>query len=216
MRPTSTAPCADSIEAYPRYQEVGKGEPMSKRNKTNRKRARKIHLTDADKILVALEEIAMQGGPDAATANSLKLWYIEHKSWSAKQWDYAKAIVRKSKDKPKASKPKKYYLYALVAGPSVKLGFSSNIKARVKQMQTGQAHKLECVWRYYTGVNQVEAKKLESKLHRWCSKWKIRGEWYAIECLPTVEKCTVNDKTKKQFHQDRADESILNEIPECF
>jgi len=216
MRIISTAPLTNSNEANGMYQEVGKGDPMPKRNTTNKKRSQKVHLTDADKILISLENIAMEGGQDARTANSLKLWYIEHKSWSSKQWDYARAIIRKSKDKPKAGKPKKYYLYALVAGPAVKLGFSSNINSRIKQVQTGQPHKLECVWRYYTGTNQAEAKKLESKLHRWCLKWKVRGEWYAIECMPTVEKFTLNDKTAKQFHQDRADETIINQLPECF
>lgn len=187
---------------------MGKGEIMSKRKRSKKKT---LHFTDADKVLIGLEKVAKAGQKDAEAANSLKLWWLEHKEWSQKQWLYAKAIVARH-GKPRAkTKQAKYHLYAITDGRSVKLGYSSDIKKRIKQMQTGHPEVLKCVWKYYTGTNEVQAKNLEKKLHRFCKKYRVRGEWFAKNCLTLVDQFSIKEKITRDFNIERQEVEIMLE-----
>lgn len=186
---------------------MGKGETMPKRNRNKRK---KLHYTEADKLLVKLEQISKTGSEDASAANSLKLWYLEHKSWTTKQWVYVKALCAKSRDRKKrAAASKKFQLYAISDGSAVKLGYSYDIKKRIKAMQTGHPQELACVWKYYVGRIESEAKQLEKKLHRYCRKRKIRGEWFDLECMVLVKRFGVMDNITREFEMEKQELEIL-------
>ena len=194
------------------YQKVGKGEIMPKINRNRKSRSKKIHLTEADSLLIDLEKVSMTGSSQASAANSLKMWYLQHKYWSVKQWCYAKSIVAKSKKTAKPSKPKKYNLYAITDGTYVKLGYSSNIPARIKAMQTGHPEPLTLSWKYYTGTTESEAKRLETKLHRFCRNHKVRGEWFNSDCMAQVERFKINEKVNIDSINDELDMQALSNM----
>lgn len=184
---------------------VGKGETMSKRNRSKKK---KVHFAEADNLLVRLEEIAKSGNEDASAANSLKLWWLEHKSWTSKQWVYVKALCAKNRKK-RAPAKKKFYLYAISDGSAVKLGYSSNIRSRMKSMQTGHPSTLKCIWEYYVGRSEVETKNLERKLHRVCKKHKIRGEWFGYDCMVLVNQFSIKEKMTRDFENEEQEIVIV-------
>ena len=188
---------------------MGKGEAMSKIKSKGKKRSRKIHLTDADSLLIDLEKVSMGPSSDASSANSLKIWYLQNKFWTEKQWSYAKSIVYRSKKASKPVKKKKFKLYAISDGRFVKLGYSSNIKSRIKAMQTGHPEGLCCIWEYYTGTIEVEAKRLEKKLHRFCDKYRVRGEWFESSCMTIVEQFKIREKIKIEVQNDDLDRAVL-------
>ena len=188
---------------------MGKGEVMPKRNRKSKKRSKKLHFSDAEKHLIELQKISESGSEDASTATSLRMWWLEHKSWTGKQWNYVAALVAKNKKPKKKRKVAKYYLYAISAGDAIKLGYSSNIKNRIKAMQTGQHEDLKCEWQYYVGASKGEAGTLEKKLHRYCKKYHVRGEWYKKECMTIVEQFKVSQTTKRNYEEERAEIDIL-------
>ena len=184
---------------------------MPKRNVTSKKRTRKtVHFSESDKILIQLQDIASKGQKDASAANSLKMWYLEHKSWTTKQWAYARALAARSKDKTakKLAKSRKLYLYAITDGTAVKLGYSSDINKRIKAMQTGHPAHLKAIWKYYTGTNEAQAQNLEKKLHRCCKTHRIRGEWFRLGAMNIVEQF----KIKHSASRDRCIEEQEFEI----
>ena len=188
---------------------MGKGEVMPKRNQKSKKRSKKIHFSDAEKHLVELQKISESGGDDASVATSLRMWWLEHKSWTPKQWNYIAAIVTKNKKPKKKRKASKYYLYAISAGQAIKLGYSSNIKNRIKAMQTGQHEDLKCEWQYYVGTSKAEAGALEKKLHRYCKRYHVRGEWYKKQCMHIVEQFKIKRATKRNYEEEREEMNIL-------
>ena len=138
------------------------------------------------------------------------MWYIENGCWTKKQLSYVKALVRRFKDggSKKAKKERKYQLYAITDGHSVKLGYSSDVRRRMSSMQTGHPETLKCIWKFYTGKNEDQAKRLEKKLHRFCKKYAKRGEWFEMGCMPLVEKFSTTEKTKRDFNIERQEMEI--------
>ena len=177
---------------------MGKGEVMSKRNRTGEN---KLLLDEASKLLIRLDRVAQSGTKGAEAARSLSMWYLQHQSWTDKQWAYAKSVCGRAEGKRKAPRKgsKKFHLYAITDDVFIKLGYSSNIPNRVKSMQTGCPGVLRVLWKYYVGSQENDAKKAEKKLHRRCKEYSQRGEWFSKECMPMVEEFTLTKKMKRDF-----------------
>ena len=95
----------------------------------------------------------------------------------------------------------------------IKIGYSSDIRKRIAAMQTGCPQTLKCVWKYYAGSIESDAKSLEKKLHRYCKKHHVRGEWYKKDCMAIIEQFSVKEKLKSDRAQIGNDIEILANSP---
>ncbi len=68
-------------------------------------------------------------------------------------------------------------IYIITDGEYCKIGIATDIEQRVKQLQTGNARKLEVL--HYEKVRN--AKKIESKLHKKMKHKRLSGEWFDID-----------------------------------
>lgn len=68
------------------------------------------------------------------------------------------------------------YIYVISNGNHYKIGFSKNPEKRVKQLQTGNSHKLELVYMVHFVIAPIRI--IEKIAHRQFPN-KIFGEWYA-------------------------------------
>ena len=168
----------------------------------------KIQKSSDEKLIIELQKIREDSSINVSTRNfaaGLLAHYLTVKSFTAKQRYHANNTVsrvrREKKLKVKPKEKRKYYLYAMVAGFNVKLGYTSCIKKRKAQIQTSCAEKVDCVWSYPCGSTEKEAKAFEKKMHRFCSKYKVRGEWFSNECLPLL----VNFKPKLRCNNPMQD-----------
>lgn len=109
-----------------------------------------------------------------------------------------------SDKKKKKSDPKRgeHYLYAISNGEHIKVGYSKSPKARLKQLQTGQARPLKLVWQCLCGYSDQEAKAQERKLHRRLQSNRVSGEWFEFDCLLICRSWRI-------FHLDKAKERYL-------
>jgi hypothetical protein len=72
------------------------------------------------------------------------------------------------------------YLYAIkdtVTG-LIKLGYSSDPRARLRELQVGSSSPLHLL--YYESVESSNARLLESQLHRDFAHLRVRGEWFRL------------------------------------
>lgn len=73
-----------------------------------------------------------------------------------------------------------------------KIGFTDDIDARLKSLQTANAHNLKFVY----GIETDDPRKLEKTLHSHFARDKMYGEWFEIEDFQTeiwiVEKKLLN------------------------
>lgn len=98
----------------------------------------------------------MSGGIDAIERN------VDPDGWT---WpNYPSEVVRHHRV---------YFIRAGENGP-VKIGFSTDIAQRVRDLQTASPHELK-VEAVVIGTQAVEA-----WFHRLLRKWHIRGEWFAL------------------------------------
>lgn len=149
----------------------------------------KIQYSDTEKLLIKIDKLMKSKlicDSDLNFMCSITSFYMVNKYLTPKQVYAANKVVNKYKIKKKVSVKKKYNLYAISNGDSIKLGFSSNIKSRVKALQTGSDGDLKLLWKYYAGTNLQAAKDAERKLHRYCNEFRIRGEWFKSECIDKV------------------------------
>lgn len=186
---------------------MSKGYEMAR--KKNRKK-QKLHLADNEDLLAKLHEMVRKGHQNADVAQSLIIWYMENKYWTQKQVSYAKVLTRKKKV---IKKERKYYLYAIKANASIKIGYSCDIKKRLTQLQTSSPFRLKILWRYYIGKSEEEAKNYEKKLHRLCKKHHVRGEWYDAGCMFLVEQFSVREKINRDYATIQNDIKLINESP---
>ena len=177
---------------------------MSKRSKK-----KKLHLSEAEVLLEKLHKLIREGRDENGVAQSMITWWMENQYWTVKQWAYIRAIVARKKRKRQGKR--KYWLYAIKSGSAVKLGFSTDVKRRRRDMQTGQQQQLSIKWKYYVDTNKGEAMKLEKKLHRFCKKYKMRGEWFRAECMTIVEQFSIREKTSRDYANEEAELEILAE-----
>jgi CHAD domain-containing protein len=177
-----------------------------------KKKGRKLHLSDAEKVLAGLHEIVRSGSEKASPASSLISWFMANKYWTDKQQHYARAMISwhaESKKKKWAPKARKYYLYAISDGVAVKLGFSYRPVLRMKEMQTSHQTQLSILWKYYVGTTSSLAAKQEKKLHRFCKQYRIRGEWFHPDCMIHVEQFAVKEKAAQDASERSHDAMLL-------
>lgn len=149
-------------------------------------------------------------GPEAAKkALSLIEWHSKHGSLTKKQEAFAKALAmqaRGEKAKRKKRKDCAHYLYAISDGCAVKLGYSHNVESRLKDMQTGQSANLRILWKLKVGASRAEAVVQERKLHRFCKRYRVRGEWFRLGCMDKVREFSVNERRRARIEEQQAQE----------
>ena len=84
----------------------------------------------------------------------------------------------------KKSWQRPHYLYAIESGDAVKVGFSCDPYARLRNLQTGHASKLILRRKIEVG-DKRSAMVAEKRLHQHLQRFHIRGEWYDLKCLET-------------------------------
>lgn len=132
--------------------------------------------------LPEMDEYAM------SKAANLIGWYSEHGYLTKKQQGFARILLTRAKEgRAKKSQGSEHYLYAICDGVAIKLGFSKSPQRRLKDMQTGHPTKLELLWMLGVGESPAKARKAERKLHRYCRKYRKRGEWFEMGCARLVE-----------------------------
>jgi predicted GIY-YIG superfamily endonuclease len=153
---------------------------MSKRN-------RGTILTEKEKKIVALEKLVPMGNAQSDEARKSLVRQYKLKGFlSDSQWSFVESLLNQSKRVKQIPSSKTYYLYAIANGSEVKLGFSSNIPERIKDLQTANSGSLKKVWQMRVGDNRNLAVKHEKQLHKLCREHRIRSEWFNIECMPIV------------------------------
>ena len=159
-----------------------------------KKKKYKSNLSYEEIIIVKLKAFSMAkstGHDDRQKAVSLIKWYQINNYLTAAQKQLANKLTYVKK---KPAVVKKHYLYAISNGQQIKLGMSSNVKGRLKALQTSSPSELVILWSYYIANTPAEAIKIEKKLHRACKQFHIRGEWFGMECIGTVNKFNPNQK----------------------
>jgi hypothetical protein len=131
------------------------------------------------------------GHEDKQKAVSLIKWYQINNFFTAAQKQLANKLTY-IKKKPVVVK--KHYLYAISNGQEIKLGMSSDVKGRLRSLQTSSPSKLVVLWSYYIANTPVDAIKIEKNLHKACKAFHIRGEWFKMDCIDTVNKFNPNKK----------------------
>ncbi len=146
--------------------------------------AKKIYLTYKELAIVRLSKnIKLLNDSDKKFAYGLLKKYRTHGYLSDKQWYWVEKIAP-----PERKKGKVYCLYAMKAGNQVKLGFSTNPESRMKAVQTGNQNKVSILWTLEVAEERGQAKIQERKLHRYCKKYYLRGEWFEIGCMDHVRR----------------------------
>lgn len=172
-----------------------------------------------ERLLINLGHIAESDSSYSEKARSLIDWYYEHDELTKKQLSFIHTMITNTRQRKKDKKDKDkggYKLYAIDDGVNVKLGYASNPQARLKGLQTGNAKKLILLWTYPAGDYEGIARKLERMLHRYCKKYRRRGEWFSKDCLPRVQKFEIKrkiiDKLRKKKEQERQREIEEEEL----
>jgi hypothetical protein len=70
-------------------------------------------------------------------------------------------------------------VYFISDGSYIKIGKANDVKSRIKDMQTGSAHKLTLL-HYIKCMSEEEAFALETYLHDKYKDLHVRGEWYKM------------------------------------
>lgn len=92
------------------------------------------------------------------------------------------------------------YLIRNTDNDTYKIGVSKNPSIRIKQLQTGNASKLELIHIFKTTFPY----KIESSLHRKYSLQNIHNEWFQMTSIDVEDFINECEKLDKAFH-------ILNE-----
>ena len=103
-------------------------------------------------------------------------WYANKGFWSNSQKKLAYKIYKECQPE------KRYMVYAIRQGNSIKIGMTCNLKSRIKTLQTGSKVKLKKEWSL-EGLSKKHAQDYERALHKICKEYKIRGEWYRDQAI---------------------------------
>ena len=71
---------------------------------------------------------------------------------------------------------KKTKIYLISDGTFIKIGITSNIRKRIKNLQTGNPNKLKVIFTYYVD----NAEQLEMELHKKFKRKRKAGEWFDL------------------------------------
>jgi len=154
----------------------------------------KAELSANDYIIIKLQNFLLKkdtAEKDKEKARSLINWYRVNNFFTAAQRSLANNLPYIKK---KPAVVKKHYLYAISNGDQVKLGMSSDVNKRLKSMQTASPAELVLLWKYYIANTPADAIKIEKMLHRACKEFHVRGEWFDMSCIDTVNKFNPNKK----------------------
>jgi len=138
-------------------------------------------LSTRERLIVRLEEAMsrFKDTEDRTIAESLVSQFRRKGGLTPSQWHLASSVS----GRPKQSNAKQYYVYAIQAGPHVKIGFSHNPKGRLKEIQTGNPLLAKLIWQEEAGTGLQSAKLAEAKYHKKCKKFRVHGEWFTDNCL---------------------------------
>ena len=166
----------------------------------------KEKINDLEMLIIKLQKVRedkLVTESNRMFAASLLTHYMNFKDLSFRQQIAANNLINRSKPKRKEREPtKSYYLYAITNNSEVKIGFSSNVKKRLKALQTSNSSVLKCLWSYSVGNNRYDAVNNEKKLHRLCRAHRIRGEWFESDCMVLVKSFTPKlTKQKQPLHR---------------
>lgn len=162
--------------------------PKAKRNKFKSK----LHYEEI--MIIKLKSLSLKKSTDheiKQKAVSLIKWFQINNFFTAAQKKLANQLTYVNK---KPAVVKKHYLYAISNGDQIKLGMSSDVNKRLKTMQTSSPAELVILWKYYIANAPAEALKIEKMLHRACKEFHIRGEWFDMACIDTVNSFNPNKK----------------------
>ncbi len=179
---------------------VGKGGAMPKKNRRSKNK-----LGKNDALLFNLGRSGPFADPnDEEKRLSLIRWHSAKGFFTIAQFGLAIGLLKSNKrfNESEKERKSKYYLYAISNGMEVKLEFSTNVKSRIKAMQTSSPTKLESKWTYFVGYDRGFAMKQEKKLHRFCKAHRINGEWFSMECMPLIAEFHV--RTHAEIEADKA------------
>lgn len=166
--------------------------------KSNRKT---FKYSELEKLAVGLEEVGvLDDSTDERKRRSLIDWFKRKGYLTKPQQGLAHGLIRSAKiakGKDRTIEETKLYLCAIAGSQSVKLGMSGCIKKRMKTLQTSSPEKLSLKWQYFVGYDRLHAMKQERKLHRFCKKYRLSGEWFSLECMDLVRDFHVRDVLEK-------------------
>jgi len=160
--------------------------PKSKRYKTK--------LSYLEVTVINLDRFLMSADikeNEIEQVKSLIAWFKLNGYFTKAQMSLAKSLTYVNK---KPAVVKKHYLYAISNGQEIKLGMSSDINKRLKTLQTSNPSELVLLWKYYIANTPKEAINIERMLHRSCKEFHIRGEWFTMACIDTVNSFNPNKK----------------------
>lgn len=169
---------------------------------------------DMPQVLLGLQEVAASDTKYSPKAQGLMGWYRERGELTAKQRAFAVNMifeVRRRKQRATATKDRSYWLYAIDDGVYIKIGHSSNPKGRLAQMQTGHPQKMELLWTASAGQVKALAEKAEKQLHRYCKKYRVRGEWFHRDCMTLVRQFSIKRMVEAERKEELAEMEIVCE-----
>ena len=79
------------------------------------------------------------------------------------------------------------YVYFVRVDNSVKIGVAKDVPERIETIQTHNPGKVKFVMAIQCS-SRKQAMNLESRIHHWQRKHKIRGEWFRPECIEGFKK----------------------------
>lgn len=159
--------------------------------------------SSSDRCLIELEKSFQYAPEYAEETKSLLLQFMLRQSWTVSQWNLVRIICKLSRA-ARLEKRSELRLYAISDGiGNVKIGYSRNVGNRLKTMQTGTANDLRIEWNLELGrCSEMSARHAESRLHRYCKKYHVKGEWYKAECMTKVRSFRYDVIQDKQTPQE--------------
>lgn len=149
-------------------------------------------LTPRERTIARLEQLVRTDiqtkhltADERLTARSLMRAYLDYHDLTPAQWRLAGSIVNLHSKMGAIRSPSDWMVYAMRAGDRVKVGYTSNVGSRVKSIQTSHPERVEIVWSLPC-EDRVEAKRQEKKIHRLCSAFHVRGEWFSSDVIDVL------------------------------
>jgi len=109
---------------------------------------------------------------------------------------------RLSSDVKKLTKEIKYYhydrlyIYAITDGEFVKVGFTNNIKNRIKSIESHNPRKIELIWYKRTSNERGLAVSEEFEFHLLLSAYHVRGEWFSLRAIDALKESNKQETYK--------------------
>lgn len=81
-----------------------------------------------------------------------------------------------------------YYVYVIQedsqgTNPPVKIGVAKDVVKRISLLQVGNPRNLKLIAKFGPYTTKTAAHEMEGWLHKQCSKWWLRGEWFSGRVL---------------------------------